>query len=87
MCAIAAIYNYHYAAPEINGQELCAIRDHMSARGPDGKGTWFSENGKIGLAYQRLSIIDINERAAQPMSSADGQFWDKAITSFIQKKL
>jgi asparagine synthase (glutamine-hydrolysing) len=87
MCAITAIYNYHYAAPEINRKELCAIRDHMSARGPDGKGTWFSENGKIGLAYQRLSIIDINERAAQPMSTTDGQFWDKAITSFIQKKL
>jgi len=33
MCAITAIYNYHYAAPEINGQELCIIRDHMSARG------------------------------------------------------
>jgi asparagine synthase (glutamine-hydrolysing) len=73
MCAIAAIYNYHYAAPEINGQELCAIRDHMSARGPDGKGTWFSKKGEIGLAHQRLSIIDINERAAQPMSTTDGQ--------------
>jgi len=72
MCGIAAIYAYHYAALEVNREELRKIRDHMTARGPDGKGEWYSENGRVGLAHRRLSIIDLSKRAAQPMSNDDG---------------
>ena len=45
----------------------------MAARGPDGTGEWFSEDGRVGLGHRRLSIIDLSERAAQPMRSDDGQ--------------
>lgn len=72
MCGIAAIYAYHYAALEVNREELQTIRDYMVARGPDGKGEWYSNNGRVGLAHRRLSIIDLSERAAQPMSNDDG---------------
>jgi asparagine synthase (glutamine-hydrolysing) len=73
MCGIAGIFAYHYAALPVDRDELRAIRDHMAARGPDGKGEWVSENNRVGLAHRRLSIIDLSERAAQPMASADGQ--------------
>ena len=45
----------------------------MSARGPDGSGEWFSEDGRVALGHRRLSIIDLSERASQPMVSDDGQ--------------
>lgn len=74
MCGIAGTYSYHPNSPEINREELIRIRDHMVARGPDGKGEWFSENDRVGLAHRRLSIIDLSEHGAQPMCSSDGKY-------------
>jgi len=47
----------------------------MRARGPDGSGVWWSVDRHCGLGHhRRLSIIDLSDRAAQPMSSEDGHF-------------
>ncbi len=78
MCGVAAIFAYHYAAPGVDRDELCKIRDHMTARSPDGKGEWFSTDQRVGLGHRRLSIIDLTDEAAQPMRSADG----KRVISF-----
>ncbi|NJD34686.1 MAG: asparagine synthase (glutamine-hydrolyzing) [Betaproteobacteria bacterium] len=73
MCGIAGIFTYHDAAPPLDRDQLRSIRDHMAARGPDGSGEWYSPDNRVGLAHRRLSIIDLSDRAAQPMASADGQ--------------
>src|SRR5262245_115151 len=72
MCGIAGIYAYHYAANPADRAELHRIRDYMAARGPDGVGAWFSADECVMLGHRRLSIIDLSERGAQPMASADG---------------
>jgi asparagine synthase (glutamine-hydrolysing) len=73
MCGIAGIYAYHYAANAVDRAELRRIRDHMATRGPDGLGEWYSQDERIGLGHRRLTIIDLSERGAQPMMSADGK--------------
>src|SRR6266700_3774525 len=73
MCGIAGIYAYHYAANAVDRGELRRIRDHMAARGPDGLGEWHSQDERVGLGHRRLTIIDLSERGAQPMTSADGK--------------
>jgi len=73
MCGVAAIFAYHYAAPPADRAELRIIRDHMTARGPDGQGEWFSADHRVALGHRRLSIIDLSDDAAQPMISADGR--------------
>lgn len=73
MCGIAAIFSYN-GPSEVDREELRTMRDHMSARGPDGFGEWFSEEGSIGFGHRRLSIIDLSDRAAQPMSTPDGRY-------------
>ena len=73
MCGIAGIFAYHYAANPADAGELRKIRDHMAARGPDGAGEWRSPDGRVAFAHRRLAIIDLAERAAQPMTSADGR--------------
>jgi len=55
-----------------NQAELIATRDAMRPRGPDGYGAWRSSNGRCALAHRRLSILDLSERAAQPMLSEGG---------------
>jgi asparagine synthase (glutamine-hydrolysing) len=73
MCGLAGLYAYHYAANPIDLAELRTIRDHMAARGPDGEGEWQSADGRIGFGHRRLAIIDLSDRAVQPMASADGK--------------
>ena len=73
MCGINGIYTFHSAANLPTDVELIATRDHMRARGPDGAGLWWSEDRRCGIAHRRLSIIDLSERANQPMVSADGR--------------
>lgn len=74
MCGVAALFAYHYAAPPIRREELARMSDHMIRRGPDGAGAWFSDDGRAGLAHRRLAIIDLDQRANQPMTSACGRF-------------
>jgi len=72
MCGVAAIFTY--CDDSVNRDELRTIRDYMAARGPDGQGEWFSKGSRVGLGHRRLSIIDLNKRASQPMTSIDGRF-------------
>jgi len=74
MCGVAGIFSYHYAAQQVDREELRSIRDHMIARGPDGKGEWFSQNNRVALGHRRLAIIDLSENAAQPMVTKDDQY-------------
>jgi asparagine synthase (glutamine-hydrolysing) len=68
MCGINAIFAYHDDAPPIDAGELTRTRDAMRSRGPDASGAWFSADGRVALGHRRLSIIDVNERANQPMT-------------------
>jgi asparagine synthase (glutamine-hydrolysing) len=42
----------------------------IAHRGPDDQGVW--TDGPIGLASRRLAVIDLSQRAHQPMASVDG---------------
>lgn len=46
----------------------------MYHRGPDDAGVWWSEDGCVGLAHRRLSIIDLSPSGHQPMIDDVGQF-------------
>ncbi|MEM7774280.1 MAG: asparagine synthase (glutamine-hydrolyzing) [Pseudomonadota bacterium] len=74
MCGINGIFAYHYAANPIDRAELVRTRDHMAPRGPDGAGDWIASDQRVGFGHRRLSIIDLSDTGAQPMTSADGRF-------------
>ncbi len=54
---------------------LASSLDLMRHRGPDGEGVWVAEDRRVGFAHRRLSIIDLSQAAAQPMSDARGEIW------------
>src|ERR1700730_17131817 len=73
MCGINGIFAYHLASSAPGEAELLATRDAMRARGPDGSGAWWTRDRRCGLGHRRLSIIDLSDRASQPMTSEDGR--------------
>lgn len=72
MCGIAGFWN-QFESREVKVQRLEAAGKMLKHRGPDGQGRWISENSNVGLVHRRLSIIDVNDRAQQPMISGSGQ--------------
>ena len=73
MCGIAGIAAYHSQAQAVDQAELIAIRDRMTARGPDADGLWIAPDRRIGFGHRRLAILDLSEAGRQPMFSPDGQ--------------
>jgi asparagine synthase (glutamine-hydrolysing) len=69
MCGIAGVLDFAIGGqPSLEGlQRMAGVLSH---RGPDEQGFFLS--GPIGLAHQRLSIIDL-AAGQQPMQSPDGQ--------------
>ena len=74
MCGIAGILEF--AQERVDPDALRAMTEMLSHRGPDGGNTWLGR--RVGLGHRRLSIIDLSDRAAQPMKSRD----DATIITF-----
>ncbi len=71
MCGIIAILFKNGTPPQRFVERREHIVDVMSHRGPDGRGVY--EAPVVFLGHRRLAIIDLSERANQPMKSSDGQ--------------
>lgn len=64
---------------------VMAMRDAMTYRGPDSAG--LTSNPGCVLGHRRLSIIDLSENGAQPMSNEDGSVevvFNGAIYNFLE---
>ena len=72
MCGLAGTFYFNKNKNSISKSLLRDMRDAMSHRGPDGFGIWLSKDQKTGLAHRRLSIIDLSDKAKQPMSNFNG---------------
>jgi len=70
MCGIVGIYNFKSGKP-VSASLIDSMCQPVHHRGPDGSGV-FTE-GSIGLGHRRLSIIDVDERSNQPMTSSSSQ--------------
>jgi len=82
MCGISGIIGEN-----IQEEKLTLLNSHLKHRGPDATHQWISERKTIGLAHQRLSILDLSELATQPMHSADKNYvivFNGEIFNFIE---
>jgi asparagine synthase (glutamine-hydrolysing) len=72
MCGIAGSFEYGAAPDGSRVEQVRRACEQMVRRGPDAGGLWTSSDGRAVLGHRRLSIIDLSDRATQPMLSADG---------------
>lgn len=70
MCGIVGIASLQ---PINNQESLLTMRNTLAHRGPDDAGAWWSANAQVGLAQQRLAIIDLSPAGHQPMVDGAGQ--------------
>lgn len=71
MCGLIG-FNKSAAIQPTDGNSIGYALERMQARGPDGQGVW--QDGQMILGHRRLSIIDLDPRAAQPMQSVCGRY-------------
>ena len=71
MCSINGIVAFGHNAAPVDVEELMRTREAMRSRGPDAAGLWLSQDSRAGFGHRRLSIIDVSDRANQPM--VDGE--------------
>lgn len=69
MCGIAGFISF---GPFFNESDIKEMTDCLGHRGPDAEG-YFSD-GICSMGHRRLSIIDLSERANQPMVSGNDRY-------------
>ena len=70
MCGLAGVIfrNDTERLSDLTTRLMCG---QMEKRGPDAEGYWTDSSAGICFGHRRLSIIDVNSRANQPMQSDD----------------
>ncbi|MFI7468780.1 N-acetylglutaminylglutamine amidotransferase [Nonomuraea sp. NPDC049646] len=66
MCGLSGEFRFDGAEADIGA--VGRMTDAMHDRGPDGSGLW--AQGPVAMGHRRLKIIDLSEKAAQPMVDA-----------------
>src|SRR5918997_3778284 len=75
MCGICGVWEYGAARGAIEPAVIERMRDEMPHRGPDDTGELIFDDGRGGLGFRRLSIIDLSEAGHQPMHGCTEGVW------------
>lgn len=67
MCGIAGEIRFDNSEADVSA--VGRMANVLRPRGPDGGGAW--QQGRVAFAHRRLKIIDLSERAQQPMVAPD----------------
>ena len=72
MCGIVGALRFEGNGFRVTEPYITEMREQVVHRGPDGGETWVDDEGRIGLGFRRLAIIDLSDAAMQPMTNEDG---------------
>jgi asparagine synthase (glutamine-hydrolysing) len=84
VCGICGIYRFDRQSV-VDRRTVLTMARTLRHRGPDDEGVYL--DGNLGLAHERLSIIDLTQHGHQPMEYADGNLqlvFNGEIYNFIE---
>lgn len=70
MCGICGELSFA-GGPPVSGRVIGAMSDAIAHRGPDHANAYLSADGRAGLGFRRLSIIDLSADGNQPIGNED----------------
>jgi asparagine synthase (glutamine-hydrolysing) len=73
MCGVTGYWSY--SSHDLSETVFAAFTHSLAHRGPDGFGIEHFPEARLWLGHRRLAILDLSERARQPMSYAEGRYW------------
>ena len=73
MCGIAGFWSTK-TLPHDPVELLNRMANELAHRGPDDAGVFYESGAGAGLAFRRLSILDLSVAGHQPMTSASGRY-------------
>jgi asparagine synthase (glutamine-hydrolysing) len=71
MCGVTGILT---AVPGTSGESIEAMTYALRHRGPDSSAIFVDQAAGVALGHRRLAVIELSERGAQPMRSANGRY-------------
>ena len=75
MCGICGVWEYGATEGRVEQPLIERMRDEMQHRGPDDAGSLIFDEGRGGLGFRRLSIIDLSIAGRQPMKGCSDDVW------------
>ncbi len=75
MCGICGVWEYGTSEGRVDSPLIESMRDEMRHRGPDDEGSILFDQGRGGLGFRRLSIIDLSPAGNQPMRGCTDRVW------------
>lgn len=72
MCGIGGAFNFEKISFRPRDEYVARMLDTVAHRGPDGAGSWVSDDARVALGHRRLSVLDLSSAASQPMGNHDG---------------
>ncbi|HYE66486.1 MAG TPA: asparagine synthase (glutamine-hydrolyzing) [Pyrinomonadaceae bacterium] len=75
MCGICGVWEYGAHQGRVERHLIERMRDQMTHRGPDDAGALIFDEGRGGLGFRRLSIIDLTAAGHQPMHGCTDRVW------------
>src|SRR5436853_245203 len=75
MCGICGVWEYGATRGNVERDTIVSMRDVMTHRGPDDQGDLIFDDGRGGLGFRRLSIIDLSPAGHQPMHGCTDRVW------------
>jgi asparagine synthase (glutamine-hydrolysing) len=71
MCGICGVLRWSESVA-IDRDTVATMCARLAHRGPDGEGVWTDAAAGVTFGHRRLSIVDLSDAGAQPMSNEDG---------------
>ena len=90
MCGILGLINFK---KKFSSDKIVSILDSASKlqnfRGPDNSSIWINQKKNVGLAHNRLSILDLSSNGNQPMTTKCRRYsisYNGEIYNFLKLK-